>query len=58
VDEDVDVVGAKMRTEEGLVVADFKVTVGNLHRLRKLIRTLGRLKGVRSVERRRTASDS
>jgi GTP pyrophosphokinase len=58
VDEDVDVVGAAMRTEEGLVVADFRVAVGNLHRLRKLIRTIGRLKGVRSVERRRTASDS
>jgi hypothetical protein len=43
-----------MSTEDGLVAARFSVSVGNLHRLKKLIRTIGALKGVRSVERRRS----
>ena len=43
----------EVTTEEGQVVARFVVCVGNLHRLNKLMRTIGSLKGVRSVERRR-----
>lgn len=53
-DEGVEVTGASMSTEDGLVAARFSVSVGNLHRLKKLIRTIGALKGVRSVERRRS----
>ncbi|MBN2564691.1 MAG: bifunctional (p)ppGpp synthetase/guanosine-3',5'-bis(diphosphate) 3'-pyrophosphohydrolase, partial [Candidatus Eisenbacteria bacterium] len=53
-DEGVDVTGASMATEDGQVVARFSVAVGNLHRLKKLIRTIGGLKGVKEVERRRT----
>jgi hypothetical protein len=33
------------------------VEVGNLHRLRRLIRTVSTLKGVRSVERRRSGAE-
>jgi len=53
-DEGVEVTGASMTAEDGQVVARFVVSVGNLHRLKKLIRTVGGLKGVRSVERRRS----
>jgi GTP pyrophosphokinase len=53
-DQGVEVTGASMTTEDGQVVARFVVSVGNLHRLKKLIRTIGGLKGVRSVERRRS----
>ncbi len=52
-DQGVEVTGASMRTEEGLTMASFLVTVGNLHRLKTLIRTIGGLKGVKSVVRRR-----
>ena len=52
-EQGVEVTGATMTTEEGQVVARFVVCVGNLHRLNKLMRTIGSLKGVRSVERRR-----
>ena len=54
VDQGVEVIGASMATEDGQVVARFSVSVGNLHRLKKLIRTIAGLKGVRSVERRRS----
>jgi len=53
-DQGVEVIGASMATEDGQVVARFSVSVGNLHRLKKLIRTIGTLKGVRGVERRRS----
>ena len=53
-DQGVEVMGASMATEDGQVVARFRVAVGNLHRLKKLIRTIGGLKGVREVERRRS----
>jgi guanosine-3',5'-bis(diphosphate) 3'-pyrophosphohydrolase len=53
-DQGVEVTGASMTTEDGQVVARFVVSVGNLHRLKKLIRTVAGLKGVRSVERRRS----
>jgi len=57
-DEGVEVTGASMTTEDGQVVARFVVSVGNLHRLQKLIRTISGLKGVRSVERRRWVRES
>jgi guanosine-3',5'-bis(diphosphate) 3'-pyrophosphohydrolase len=53
-DEGVEVTGASMTSEDGQVVARFVVSVGNLHRLKKLIRMVRGLKGVRSVERRRS----
>jgi GTP pyrophosphokinase len=53
-DQGVEVIGASMATEDGQVVARFSVAVGNLHRLKKLIRTIGTLKGVKQVERRRS----
>jgi GTP pyrophosphokinase len=53
-DQGVEVIGASMATEDGQVVARFSVAVGNLHRLKKLIRTIGALKGVKQVERRRS----
>jgi GTP pyrophosphokinase len=53
-DQGVEVIGASMSTEDGQVVARFSVAVGNLHRLKKLIRTIGSLKGVKDVERRRS----
>jgi len=53
-DQGVEVTGASMATEDGQVVARFSVAVGNLHRLKKLIRTLGGLKGVKAVARRRS----
>jgi len=53
-DQGVEVTGASMSTEDGQVVARFSVAVGNLHRLKKLIRTLGGLKGVKGVSRRRS----
>jgi GTP pyrophosphokinase len=53
-DEGVEVTGASMTSEDGQVVARFVVSVGNLHRLKKLIRMVAGLKGVRSVERRRS----
>ncbi|MFH1690299.1 MAG: bifunctional (p)ppGpp synthetase/guanosine-3',5'-bis(diphosphate) 3'-pyrophosphohydrolase [Candidatus Eisenbacteria bacterium] len=53
-DQGVEIIGASMATEDGQVVARFSVAVGNLHRLKKLIRTLGGLKGVKGVERRRS----
>jgi GTP pyrophosphokinase len=53
-DQGVEVIGASMSTEDGQVVARFSVAVGNLHRLKKLIRTIGTLKGVKQVERRRS----
>jgi len=53
-DEGVEVIGASMATEDGQAVARFSVAVGNLHRLKKLIRIIGALKGVRGVERRRS----
>jgi guanosine-3',5'-bis(diphosphate) 3'-pyrophosphohydrolase len=56
-DEGVDVTGASMTTEDGQVVARFVVTVGNLHRLKKLMRTIESLKGVRHVERRRSVKE-
>jgi guanosine-3',5'-bis(diphosphate) 3'-pyrophosphohydrolase len=52
-DQGIDVTAASMTTEDGLVVARFRVSVGNLHRLKKLIKMIGGLRGVRSVERRR-----
>ncbi len=57
VDEGVDVTGASMTTEDGLVIARFRVAVGNLHRLKKLIKVIASLKGVRSVERRRSVRE-
>ncbi len=53
-DQGVEVTGASMATEDGQVVARFSVVVGNLHRLKKLIRTLKGLKGIKGVERRRS----
>ena len=53
-DDGVEVTGASMTTEDGLVVARFIVSVGNLHRLTKLMKTIGAQKGVRSVQRRRS----
>ncbi len=53
-DGGVEVTGASMTTEDGLVVARFVVSVGNLHRLTRLIKTIGAQKGVRSVQRRRS----
>lgn len=50
----VDVTSASMSTENGETVAHFQVVVSNLHRFRKLLRTIERLKGVSSVERRRS----
>ena len=55
-DEGVEVTGATMSTEGGEAVARFRVEVGNLHRLKRLIRIVRRLKGVASVERRRPSS--
>ncbi len=55
-DEGVEVTGATMSTEDGEAVARFRVEVGNLHRLKRLIRVVQRLKGVASVERRRPPS--
>jgi GTP pyrophosphokinase len=57
-DEGVEVTGATMSTEGGEAVARFRVEVGNLHRLRRLIRIVRRLKGVASVERRRPSSST
>ncbi|MFH1502025.1 MAG: bifunctional (p)ppGpp synthetase/guanosine-3',5'-bis(diphosphate) 3'-pyrophosphohydrolase [Candidatus Eisenbacteria bacterium] len=56
VDQGVSVTGASMTTEEGQVVARFVVSVGNLHRLTRLMKTIQSLKGVRSVARRRSVS--
>ena len=56
-DEGVEVTSAALSSEDGLAVARFDVEVGNLHRLRKLIRTVSAVKGVRAVERRRTVGD-
>lgn len=53
-DQGVEVTGASMTTEEGQVVARFVVSVSNLHRLVRLMKTIGSLKGVRTVERRRS----
>jgi GTP diphosphokinase / guanosine-3',5'-bis(diphosphate) 3'-diphosphatase len=53
-DQGVEVIGASMATEDGQVAARFSVCVGNLHRLKKLIRTISTLKGVKQVERRRS----
>ncbi|MBD3367572.1 MAG: RelA/SpoT family protein [Candidatus Eisenbacteria bacterium] len=55
-DEGVEVTGATMSTEGGEASARFRVEVGNLHRLKRLIRIVRRLKGVASVERRRPPS--
>ncbi len=56
-DQGVEVTSAALSSEDGLAVARFDVEVGNLHRLRKLIRTVSAVKGVRAVERRRTVGD-
>jgi guanosine-3',5'-bis(diphosphate) 3'-pyrophosphohydrolase len=56
-DQGVEVASASLASEDGLAVARFDVEVGNLHRLRKLIRTIAGIKGVRAVERRRTVDD-
>jgi GTP pyrophosphokinase len=56
-DEGVEVTSASLEYEDGLAVARFHVEVGNLHRLRRLIRTVSTLKGVRSVERRRSGAE-
>ncbi|MBD3347661.1 MAG: RelA/SpoT family protein [Candidatus Eisenbacteria bacterium] len=53
-EQGVEVTGASMTTEDGVVVARFVVCVGNLHRLRRLMKTIGSIKGVRSVQRRRS----
>ena len=53
-DQGVEVSAATMTSEDGQAVARFRVHVGNLHRLKKLMKTISSLKGVRSVERRRT----
>jgi GTP pyrophosphokinase len=53
-DQGVEVTSASLEYEDGLAVARFEVEVGNLHRLRKLIRAVSTLRGVRSVERRRS----
>jgi len=57
-DQGVEVTSASLEYEDGLAVARFHVEVGNLHRLRKLIRAVSALKGVRSVERRRSGAES
>lgn len=54
VDQGVEVTGASMTTEEGQVVARFVVSVSNLHRLNRLMKTISSLKGVKSVARRRS----
>jgi guanosine-3',5'-bis(diphosphate) 3'-pyrophosphohydrolase len=56
-DEGVEVTGASMTTEDGQVVARFVVAVGNLHRLKRLLKTVERLQGVRGVERRRSVRE-
>ncbi|MCD4690613.1 bifunctional (p)ppGpp synthetase/guanosine-3',5'-bis(diphosphate) 3'-pyrophosphohydrolase, partial [bacterium] len=53
VDQDIEVSAASMTSENGQAVARFRVHVGNLHRLKKLIKTISSLKGVNRVERRR-----
>ena len=50
-DEGVEVSAASMRADRGEAVAHFTVSVGNLHRLRKLMRAVESLKKVRRVER-------
>ncbi len=53
-DHGVEVSAASMTTEDGLVIARFRVNIGNLHRLKKLMKMVRVLKGVKSVERRRS----
>lgn len=53
-DQGVEVSAASMTSEDGQAVARFRVYVGNLHRLKKLMKTISSLKGVKCVERRRT----
>jgi len=56
-DQDVEVSAASMTSEDGQAVARFRVYVGNLHRLKKLMKTISSLKGVKCVERRRTVRE-
>jgi len=56
-DQEVEVSSATLHLEDGLAVARFEVEVGNLHRLKKLIRTISSLRGVRAVERRRSGDE-
>lgn len=55
--EHVEVSAASMTTESGLVTVRFRVDIGNLHRLRKLMKAIHALKGVKSVERSRSVRE-
>jgi len=57
-DQGVEVSSATLASEDGLAVARFDVEVGNLHRLRKLLRAVSAVRGVRGVERRRGTGES
>ena len=56
-EEHVEVSAASMTTESGLVTVRFRVDIGNLHRLRKLMKAIHALKGVKSVERSRSVRE-
>ncbi len=56
-DQGVEVSAASMTSEHGQAVARFRVYVGNLHRLKKLMKTISSLRGVKSVERRRSVRE-
>ncbi len=53
-DQGIEVSAASMTSEDGQAVARFRVHVGNLRRLKKLMKIVSSLKGVKCVERRRT----
>ncbi len=56
-DQGVEISAASMTSEDGQAVARFRVHVGNLRRLNKLMKTVSSLKGVKCVERRRSVRE-
>ncbi len=56
-DQGIEVSAASMSSEDGQVVARFRVHIGNLRRLKHLMKIVSSLKGVKCVERRRTVRE-